>query len=106
MTDETLTPLPIGPFFRFPDEATGMAYLRGAGLIWLDENDTEHFFTSSHIHALDVLGTIARGGEWDDEGNPLVPPTTLDGWHVNYQGELPDGWEQYVVRPKCPSRTW
>ena len=106
MTDEILTPPPIGPFFRFPDEATGMAYLRGAGLIWLDENDTEHFFTSSHNHALDVIGTITRGGEWDDEGNVVVPPVSVAGWHVNLQGQLPDGWERYAVYPQNPVRVW
>jgi hypothetical protein len=105
MTDEILTP-PTPTFFRFPDEATGMAYLRGAGLIWLDEDDTEHFFTSSHIHALDVIGTIIRGGEWDDEGNAITPPETLDGWHVNYQGELPEGWEAFAVFPNSPYRVF
>ena len=105
MTDEILTPPPT-TFFRFPDEATGMAYLRGAGLIWLDENDTEHFFTSSHIHALDVLGTITRGGEWDEDGTVITPPEILPGWHVNYQGEVPDGWDAYAVYPESPVRVW
>lgn len=93
-------------FIRFPDEATGMAYLRGAGLIWLDENDTEHFFTTSHIHALDVIGTISRGGEWAEEGTVITPPTVLDGWHVNYVGSLPEGWEKYVVEPQQPVRVF
>ena len=106
MTDELLTPPPIGPFFRFPDEATGMAYLRGAGLTYLDKDDTEHFFTASHHHALDVIGTITRGGEWDDEGNEITPPTVLDGWHVNYLGSLPEGWEQFAVEPQQPVRVW
>jgi hypothetical protein len=105
MEDEILTP-PIGPFFRFPDEATGMACLRAAGLIYLDEDDTEHFFTASHTHALDVVGVITRGGEWDEDGNVVVPPTTLDGWHINYQGVPPDGWEQYAVHPQRPGRVW
>lgn len=93
-------------YLRFPDEATGMAFLRGAGLIYLDESDTEHFFTASHHHALDVIGKIQRGGEWDKEGNVITLPTVLDGWHVNYVGELPEGWEQYVVQPQQPVRVW
>jgi hypothetical protein len=105
MEDEILTP-PIGPFFRFPDEATGMACLRAAGLIYLDEDGTEHFFTASHTHALDVIGTITRGGEWDEDGNVVVPPTVLDGWHVNYLGSLPEGWEQFAVTPQNPARQW
>jgi hypothetical protein len=34
MTEEYLQPLPpIAPFFRFPDETTGMAALEAAGLL-------------------------------------------------------------------------
>lgn len=102
MTDELLTPPPIGPFFRFPDEATGMASLEAAGLL----NEDGGFITASHHHALDVIGIITRGGEWDDEGNEITPPTVLDGWHVNYQGSLPEGWEQYVVTPENPVRVF
>ena len=93
-------------YIRFPDEATGMAYLRSAGLTYLDENDVEHFFTASHTHALDVIGQITRGGEWDEEGNVITPPEVLDGWHVNYVGELPEGWEEFVVEPENPVRVW
>ena len=105
MTDEILTP-PTPTFFRFPDEATGMACLRVAGLIYLDEDDTEHFFTASHIHALDVIGEIQRGGEWDEDGTVITPPEVLPGWHVNYRGSLPEGWEQYTVTPENPVRVF
>jgi len=100
---EELTPLPLGPFFRFPDEATGMAALDAAGLLTEDGDP----ITASHIHALDVVGLISRGGEYDPEtGEVLVPPTLLDGWHVNYIGELPEGWEEYAVYPANPVRVW
>lgn len=29
------------------------------------------------------VGVISAGGEWDDEGNEVVAPVLLDGWHVN-----------------------
>jgi hypothetical protein len=58
--------------FRFPDEATGMAALEAAGLL----NEDGEFITASHTHSLDVIGTITRGGEWDDEGNVITPPET------------------------------
>ena len=29
------------------------------------------------------VGVISTGGEWDEEGNEIVPPTVIDGWHVN-----------------------
>jgi len=89
-------------FIRFPNEATGLAALEAAGL--LTEDNTP--ILASHTHALDVIGIITRGGEYDEDGNVLVPPTVLDGWHVNYIGELPDDWDQYVVQPTQPVRVW
>jgi hypothetical protein len=93
MTDELLTPPPIGPFFRFPDEATWLTAARDAGFIVTDEEGTERLAAYTKDHAIDVVGIITEGGEWDDEGNEITPPTVLDGWHVNYQGSLPEGWD-------------
>lgn len=77
-------------FIRFPNAETGMKALDDAGL--LDGN--LQFITASHTHALDVIGTITRGGEYDSEtGTVITPPTVLDGWHVNFAGTLPDGWD-------------
>ena len=101
MTDEILTP-PTPTMFRFPDEATGMAALDAAGLV----NEDGGYITASHTHALDVLGPISRGGEWDEEGNVIVPPELLPGWHVNYRGEVPDEWLQYAVTPENPVRVF
>lgn len=89
-------------FIRFPDEVTGTVALESAGLLTEDGE----YIIASHNHALDVIGTISRGGEWDDEGNVITPPTVLDGWHVNYSGELPEGWEEFVVEPENPVRVW
>ena len=104
MTEDTIEtmPMPIGPFFRFPNWEVGTAALDAAGLL----NEDGSFITASHTHSLDVIGQISRGGEWDDEGNVITPPEVLDGWHLNYVGNLPDGWEQYAVRPKNPVRVW
>jgi len=102
MTEELLTP-PTPAMFRFPDEATAMAALDAAGLI----NEDGGYITASHTHALDIVATISRGGEWDPEtGEVITPPEVLDGWHVNYLGPLPDGWEQYAVWPENPVRVW
>ena len=35
-----------------------------------------------------------------------VDDTLLDGWHVNFIGELPEAWEDYVVEPKRPRRVF
>ena len=43
-------------FFRFPDEATGIAALDAAGLVTTDEDGAQQFIAASHTHALDVLG--------------------------------------------------
>jgi len=99
-TEEAVVLAPT--MFRFPDEATGMTALEAAGLL----NEDGELITASHTHSLDVLGTIIRGGEWDDEDNVITPPEVLDGWHVNYQGELPEGWEAYAVFPQNPVRVW
>lgn len=96
-----LTP-PIPSMFRFPDWEAGMAALDDAGLL----NEDGEYITASHTHSLDVIGTISRGGEWDEEGNVVVPPTTVDGWHLNYVGNLPEGWEAFAVYPANPVRVW
>ena len=89
-------------FIRFPDADTGRAALDAAGLL----SEDGEYITASHNHALDVIGIISRGGEWDEDGNVITAPTVLDGWHINYIGELPDGWEEFVVTPANPVRIW
>ena len=73
-------------YLRFPNEATGIAALEAAGLLTEDDEP----ITASHSHALDVIGTIPE----------------LIGWHVNYIGDLPVEWEQYVVTPEQPVRVF
>ena len=90
-------------YLRFPDATTGLAALDAAGLL----TDDDAPITASHTHALDVIGSINIGGTYDPEtGDVITPPTLLPGWHCNYIGELPDGWEQYVVTPEAPVRVW
>jgi hypothetical protein len=89
-------------FIRFPDAETGMKALDDAGLL---DGDLQ-FITASHNHALDVIGEIQRGGEWDEKGNVITPPEMLNGWHLNYVGELPEGWEEFVVTPEQPVRVF
>ena len=90
-------------YLRFPDEDTGMAALDAAGLVAEDGN----VITASHTHAVDVIGIISTGGEYDFEtGEVITPPTVLDGWHVNFAGELPEDWADYVVTPEQPVRVF
>jgi hypothetical protein len=94
-------------YIRFPDESTGMAALDAAGFTTTNEDGYTVVLTASHTHALDVIGPIYKGGTYDpDTGEVLTPPVLLSGWHVNYIGELPEGWDAYLVEPKHPSRVF
>jgi hypothetical protein len=94
-------------YLRFPDESTGMVALDAAGLTTTNEDGDTVVLTASHTHALDVIGPIYRGGTFDpDTGEVITPPTLLSGWHVNYVGDLPDGWAEYAVSPEQPARVW
>ena len=103
--EEEFTPTP-GPFFKFTDEAAWLTAARAAGFMGTDEEGNEILIQYTHDRAIDVIGTITEGGEWDDEGNELVAPTVLSGWHVNYLGALPSGWESYEVTPSTPHRVF
>ena len=94
-------------YLKFPDETTGLAALDAAGLLYTDEDGHTKPITASLDHALDVVGTIYRAGTFDPEtGEVITPPTARSGWHVNYIGTLPDGWDAYVVEPLRPSRVF
>jgi hypothetical protein len=94
-------------YLRFPDEPTGMAALEGAGFTTTDEDGNTVVITASHTHAIDVVGLIHIGGEYDPEsGEVITPPTLLEGWHVNFRGDLPAGWDSYVVSPEHPVRVF
>lgn len=107
MEELEFTPTP-GPFFKFADKAAWLTAARAAGFMITvtDEegNETEQLQAYTSNRAIDVVGTITEGGEWDEDGNEIVAPTTLPGYHVNYQGDLPDGWESYEVKPSTPNR--
>ena len=115
MTDELLAPLPIGPFFRFPDETVGMDALRSAGFMTTvtdDEgNETEQLLAYTHDRAIDVVGVLYNNDgvyDVDENGEDIVvsPPTVMPGWHVNYLGALPEGWEEFEVTPENPKRVF
>ena len=103
--EEEFIPTP-GPFFKFTDEAAWLTAARAAGFMGTDEEGNEILIKYTHNRAIDVIGTIIEGGEWDEDGNEIVAPTVLSGWHVNYLGELPTGWESYEVTPSTPYRVF
>lgn len=78
-------------YLRFTTEAAAMTLLEEAGLIQSHqaELDEEGNILSPAGHhptegvTIHYVGTIREGGEWDEEGNVVVEPTVIDGWHVN-----------------------
>jgi len=111
----------IGNFYlRFPDEATFRRDIRStdfwrfnteledagpdAGMVPV-EVDSGVLVMANMGHAFDILGTLvvprrdADGGIVPDGGSE-----TLDGYHVNFSGILPDEWVQYIVEPDNPVR--
>jgi hypothetical protein len=72
-------------FLRFPDESSWTAAAIEAGFL-IDDTLTAY----THGHAIDVIGTI--------------PEKT--GFHVNFAGVLPKGWEEFVVEPAVPYRVF
>jgi hypothetical protein len=89
-------------FLRFTDADAWTAAAIDAGFL-IDDTLTAY----THGHAIDVVGTITRGGEYDPEtGDVIVAPTVLDGWHVNFAGNLPQGWDEYLVTPTNPYRVF
>ena len=111
MTEELLeTPASPGPFFRFADEASWLTAARTAGFMTTVTDDEgaerEQLQAYTHSHAIDVIGIITIGGEWDEDGAEIVAPTTLDGFHINCVGDLPDSWGTLEVKPENPYRVF
>ena len=57
---------------------------------------------------MDIVGTIYNNDAvLDPETFELITPATqMEGWYINYIGELPDGWDQYLVSPTAPYRVF
>jgi hypothetical protein len=88
--------------YKFSTRAQFRSLAEAEGLI----TEEGELITASHTHSIDEVGTITKGGEYDPEGEVITPPTVLSGWHVNYAGEPPEAWEQYLVTPQHPARVW
>ena len=88
--------------YRFQSRNQFRTLAAAEGLLTEDDE----LITNSHTHAIDEIGVIYEGGTYDAEGEVITPPTALDGWHVNYVGNLPDGWDEFAVYPANPVRVW
>ena len=89
--------------YKFSSRAQFRTLAAAEGLVTADDE----LITASHTFALDEVGTISKGGEYNPEtGEVITPPKVLSGWHVNYAGEPPEAWEEFLVTPQHPARVW
>ena len=72
-------------FLRFPDADAWLAAASEAGFI-----SDGALAAYTHDRAIDVVGEI----------------TGMAGFHVNVIGELPSGWDEFVVSPAQPYRVF
>ena len=86
-------------YLRFESEDSAIQHLIDAGFV-----QDGILVLNTHQYSLDIVGQISRGGKWDEQGNVIAAPEVLDGWHVNYQGDLPEAWIPFLVKPKNPAR--
>ena len=70
-------------YLRFPDEAAWREAAEEAGILTqVEGQDRWMFYTRDW--AVDVIGPIFEGGEWDPvTGDEITPPTQVPGYHVN-----------------------
>jgi hypothetical protein len=89
--------------YKFQSRAQFRTLAEAEGLV----TEAGELITASHTFAIDEIGTIYEGGEYDPEtGEVITPPTVISGWHVNYAGEPPEAWGEYLVTPQHPARVW
>ena len=61
----------------------------------------------THDWAIDDVGTIYNDdATFDDDGSVVTPATPMAGWHVNFIGTLPIGWDEFLVTPVAPYRVF
>jgi hypothetical protein len=86
--------------YKFPSREDFLTLADAEGLVDADGN----LITGGHGFAIDEIGPIIQGGEWDGEGNVIVPPTIIEGHHVNVMGDVPEAWDAYLLVVNSPVR--
>jgi hypothetical protein len=89
----------------FPDCLAAVAAAKALGF-WdivndqlLTQGQTIREDGTAFSWAIDEIGLdpVVVPGEYDEEGNELVPPKRLTGYAVNACGELPEGVMAYAI---------
>ena len=90
-------------YLRFPDEPTFQDAALAAGL----RTEEGTYVQYTHDHAMDIVGVIYNNDAiLDPDGTVVTPATPMAGWHVNYIGVLPTGWDGFLVSPVAPYRVF
>ena len=55
--------------------------------------------------SIDILGTIYAPGTYDAEGNTIVAPVALPGYHVNTTVAVME-WDAFKIAPTTPRRVF
>jgi hypothetical protein len=95
-------------YLRFPDEATFRSAAFIAGLFnEPDGDDPGGYIQYTHDHAMDIVGILYNDDAVvDPDGTVVTPATPMVGWHVNFIGALPTGWDAFLVNPRNPRRVF
>lgn len=94
-------------YLRFTDETTFQAAAETAGFYTAPTDEEPGGYSCfTHDYSMDIVGVIYNDdGVYDpDTGEVITPPTPMAGWHVNFKGTLPDGWDANLVTPITPYR--
>lgn len=86
--------------YAFPDRGTFVASCEALG--WASEGVVNAYTVD---RAIDEIGPIQTApGTYDEDGVELTPPTYDTHHHVNYLGEAPEAWDEYLIVVNSPSR--
>jgi hypothetical protein len=94
-------------YLRFSDEMTFCSAAHMAGFYNEPEgNNPGGYIQYTHDHAMDIVGILYNNDAVvDPETFEIITPATpMEGWHVNFIGTLPDGWDRLLVAPRNPCR--
>ena len=100
-------------YLRFDNEAQAKSVLyRIEGAVEADPDNgiaAQEGYQVPNYTNIDTIGVMQSGGEWDENGEEVTPPTPIPGWHVNVRlldGEDGDALAPYAVEVNTPMRKW
>lgn len=86
--------------YRFPDRDAFVTSCTALG--WTYEGVVTAY---THDRAVDEVGSVQTlPGAYGEDGFELTPPTFDTRYHVNFRGEPPLEWDQYLINVASPSR--